>query len=95
MGEKEAWTYLAECWSNTEFDGTTYVHGQSWCIGLCASFLWLRRNKMITDVVFLLMENRVEDHREKTSNYWAYLWPTNEAGALQRSEFCKTQAEKL
>lgn len=87
---KDAWNYLRKVW-------VTLNHGQFWayvvvegerCFGLCACITQLRRSGMISHKVAAEM-NTVMDRNVRAGSYY---WPRTMEGAVERVQFCKTQA---
>lgn len=100
MSEKEAWLYLAEKWANAKPSmAHGYLADAAWgmiCCGLCLSISDLARAGLISGDVEAAMEAKVEAHKVQTGcEHLAYIWPRTVWGAIHRTEFCKTQAERL
>lgn len=98
LTEKEAWLFLADAWASPQVDdvGKCFVKLKDTLYhGLCGCFLELNLMGHIDQYTRSLMFNKIEAYRREQNLWRMFLWHTDEDGAAQRVEFCKTQAEKL
>lgn len=97
MTERDAWSYLEGLWAKAIHYLNLGYHAvildEDYCLGLCPCIHDLKALGWISaETRGRMLEKIGDDWRPGTS---LFRWPRDAAGAIARSRFCKTQAEKL
>jgi hypothetical protein len=97
LSTREAWLELALWWDNTSRCkcGCGRMVAASNAAGLCASLAILKFRKLISES----QEDQMLASLPIVGNEFVpgvrpFCWPTDEAGAKQRAEFCREQADR-
>lgn len=96
----EAWAEQARWWNRTERCGCScgrlIAAGFPNASGLCATIGIMRSRKLITEgQEEQMLAALPRNHTTWVHGVRPFLWPTDTAGALARSEFCREQARRL
>lgn len=90
LTEKEAWKFLEDAWAKAE--SHIRIEGD-FCFGLCRSLERLWETGLIGQGTFRQMDRKLKEFGFYNM-LWGYFWPQDQAGAIARSKFCKTQGEQ-
>jgi hypothetical protein len=94
MSESEAWTYLAEVWTNAYRARRCRAAGpddQIWT-GLCEGVDYLRAKRRITRQTYQVMIRTLKDMVVRSGRNDCLAWPLTIKGAQHRARFCRQMA---